>query len=466
MILTDSKWTQILAPPPHLLSLNPALANSELSRQESPLPFKTLPDSSSASSGEDSKRQPGPEAPSWTEERAADVHSPPLLQPNIGKLVGLDDISPTSGTAENGCPTSPLSPRQGGPKEETKPAPDKWTDALQLEAEPPQEDGAAAAGGSPGGHPHLAHQPDAEPNPEPNQEVAAAAAAAVDTGPEGRTGELKEEQRGRAQNGLTDTPSCCGVTETCTAGDNEAEEDGCDLEGRRHKKAGLTNGLEQEEEGFPAPAGTSKEDSVTEEKEMEESKQESHDGGLAGPGNHAKLGGSQLQPVSIPYGGARPKQPVSLKLQIPQTLPPFQGQRGPSTFSGHKNQENQKSSSASPEKTPVADPGVDATNGMAGAHSPLPMPSGNPDNDLQSARRGGAGRKPPNSLGEVAPLWVPDAQAPVCMKCDVKFTFTKRRHHCRACGKVSGGRGPLEWASLTRESLLGAVVVVQQVRRR
>ena len=39
-------------------------------------------------------------------------------------------------------------------------------------------------------------------------------------------------------------------------------------------------------------------------------------------------------------------------------------------------------------------------------------------------------------LGKVAPHWVPDADAPNCMECGSRFTFTKRRHHCRACGKV------------------------------
>lgn len=42
-------------------------------------------------------------------------------------------------------------------------------------------------------------------------------------------------------------------------------------------------------------------------------------------------------------------------------------------------------------------------------------------------------------LGNKQPAWVPDADAPNCMNCSQKFTFTRRRHHCRACGKVFCG---------------------------
>ncbi|KAJ8261161.1 hypothetical protein COCON_G00168840 [Conger conger] len=41
-----------------------------------------------------------------------------------------------------------------------------------------------------------------------------------------------------------------------------------------------------------------------------------------------------------------------------------------------------------------------------------------------------------NGLGSQQPPWVPDSEAPNCMNCLQKFTFTRRRHHCRACGKV------------------------------
>ncbi|RWS24850.1 zinc finger FYVE domain-containing protein 16-like protein [Leptotrombidium deliense] len=39
-------------------------------------------------------------------------------------------------------------------------------------------------------------------------------------------------------------------------------------------------------------------------------------------------------------------------------------------------------------------------------------------------------------VGKYKPFWIPDTEASSCMSCDAKFTVIKRRHHCRACGKV------------------------------
>lgn len=356
---------------------------------------------------------------------------------------------------ENGCPASPLRPQPDGLKEKANPSLDDLTSSSELEAEPPQEERATSAeeGGSSGSCSHFTFHPVVEPHErdrEDHKDEVTAAASLQDSGQDKQPVNVDENPIERVQNGVTDTPSCHGVEGNCTTitvGAEVDKENRCDPEGQREKD--LANGFEKasssckegkETEGFPSPPVTSKEDSVTEEKEMEESKQESNEGGSAVPGGQPKLNNAQLQPVSVPYGGARPKQPVSLKLQIPQT-PAFQVQNlGPPGLGNNKNQEKQKSRNASPENTQVAlDPSKEGLNGDGGAHSPLPVPSESPDNDLQW---GAPGRKSTNSLGEVAPVWVPDSQAPVCMKCDVKFTFTKRRHHCRACGKVSDGGRP------------------------
>ena len=39
-------------------------------------------------------------------------------------------------------------------------------------------------------------------------------------------------------------------------------------------------------------------------------------------------------------------------------------------------------------------------------------------------------------LGKKAPVWVRDEAVSMCMLCDVMFTAIRRRHHCRACGRV------------------------------
>lgn len=477
-ILSDAKWTQILAPPAHLLSLNPALAHTDLSPQ-SPLPIKTLPDSSSgASPGADPKRHPGPEPSSWVEERPADIHSPPLPQPNIGKLVGTDDLSPPPLTAcsavENGCHASPQHDELG--KEINSP-PDNQPGASDQGVKCQQDASVASAvggGDSTVGHSHFTFEvglgqeqaasekthSNVEPTTQSGGGIKEEASTAVlqDFSPKRQTANSTEEQGERFLNGERDVQAGCEAEENGVSTPDRArveKEMSCGPGGRTDQILRITNhpnGLEQEsshsklkeeeeEEGEFSPSPLpSKEDSVTEEKEMEESKQENIDGGAVGSSSiQPKVNNNRLQPVSVPYGGARPKQPVNLKLQIPQPVSgQVQNQLGPSTVSKNKNLDNQ-CRRGTPSETTLGGTDQHAVGVNRGCvvNSPSLMPSESPDNDLQAGQQGALCRKSANSLGEVAPVWVPDSQAPVCMKCDVKFTFTKRRHHCRACGKVS-----------------------------
>lgn len=56
------------------------------------------------------------------------------------------------------------------------------------------------------------------------------------------------------------------------------------------------------------------------------------------------------------------------------------------------------------------------------------------------------------AVAAVAPVWVPDSRTSMCMLCCARFTPLRRRHHCRACGKVVCGscsnfRAPLKYAA-------------------
>ncbi|KAM6124415.1 zinc finger FYVE domain-containing protein 9 [Pterocles gutturalis] len=230
----------------------------------------------------------------------------------------------------------------------------------------------------------------------------------------------------------------------------------------------------------------SKEDSVTEEKEIEESKSECYANIYEQRGNEITEGSSlilnstgdhikknylhnlcsqvssmqgqtspkpvtNLQSISVPFGGARPKQPTNLKLQIPKPLSDhLQNDLVPPNCGGNSKNKNVFGKTQLGDTTD-AFPGETSLNASVtdanGEHleeyesgvssSPcLAVAPDSPDNDLRAGQFGAPARKPFTTLGEVAPVWVPDSQAPNCMKCEARFTFTKRRHHCRACGKV------------------------------
>ncbi|XP_057566755.1 zinc finger FYVE domain-containing protein 9 isoform X2 [Hippopotamus amphibius kiboko] len=231
----------------------------------------------------------------------------------------------------------------------------------------------------------------------------------------------------------------------------------------------------------------SKEDSVTEEKEIEESKSECYSNIYEQRGNEATEGNglllnstgdlmkknylhnfcsqvpsmlgqsspkivANLQSISVPFGGARPKQPSNLKLQIPKPLSDHLQNDLPANNGNNIKNKNDvlgkaklgENSATSICNASLGNISIADTNGEhlesyesgISSRQCLALAPESPDNDLRAGQFGISARKPFTTLGEVAPVWVPDSQAPNCMKCEARFTFTKRRHHCRACGKV------------------------------
>ncbi|XP_056597892.1 zinc finger FYVE domain-containing protein 9 isoform X2 [Triplophysa dalaica] len=475
--LSDAKWTQILAPPSHLLSLNPALTHSDLSpKDSSPISFKPLlnthtSDGSSLAevSWLESKQGLGQQQEGKSEDRTADVHSPPLPQPNIGKLVSTDGQLPDV-ALENGYLSSPN--HSVGSDVQTKddtnqPDPDQQGvvegDLSDLRKKQNGTDEGKDAGEFPlpkdgPGHMQLVLKngvPYAEM--EESKTVSCSLVGDQDVGM--RDCNLKRSNSQKEKNVEVDCEreNHAGAFQNGGLVENESEVKDVWASNQEkkvqllEKDPELTHRLEAAESpttemfsynGYVAdhnkdahsqPLASSKEDSIMEEKEMEESKQECDPVRRSDVGKTGKLNNSRLQPVSMPYGGARPKQPASLKLQLPQPLSsPVQNEFG--STGKNKNLEPQCTTESSCEGT---ESGLVRMNGDTGdASSGILIPSESPDNDLQAGQQGVLSRKPFSSLGEVAPVWVPDSHAPICMKCEVKFTFTKRRHHCRACGKV------------------------------
>lgn len=140
--------------------------------------------------------------------------------------------------------------------------------------------------------------------------------------------------------------------------------------------------------------------------------------------------GSEALVSNICTGGARPKQLLGL----------FQGAVGQRQLNRIDvlERENQEASSVTPEAP------LSGTSANVGKNSdPVHSGEGSSEAGGNQTPENVESLKLPAALSRKQPLWVPDSEAPNCMNCQVKFTFTKRRHHCRACGKVSYWIGDL-----------------------
>lgn len=143
------------------------------------------------------------------------------------------------------------------------------------------------------------------------------------------------------------------------------------------------------------------------------------------------------------YGGARPKQ-----LHCQTSRSPPAGEEGEDPAKGIGSATQEKNISEDGEMLPtsrnVAEEHLNSLRPTQGHEEysvgcdelsePPPYTEEPPTDGVgpMSWRNEGA-----EELGSRQPSWVPDSEAPNCMNCSQRFTFTKRRHHCRACGQVS-----------------------------
>nr|XP_061800675.1 zinc finger FYVE domain-containing protein 16-like [Nerophis lumbriciformis] len=139
-------------------------------------------------------------------------------------------------------------------------------------------------------------------------------------------------------------------------------------------------------------------------------------------GSHSFIGNSLQSEQQLSYGGARPKQPLSPAVRCPSST---EEDDEPPAYSSRLDDDDDDSPCAGRGFALASSPPYPGTSAAASDQLSEPPPY------IDDAEE--------EQLGSRQPDWVPDSEAPNCMNCSQKFTFTKRRHHCRACGKVYCG---------------------------
>ncbi|KAG8010500.1 Zinc finger FYVE domain-containing protein 16 [Nibea albiflora] len=146
------------------------------------------------------------------------------------------------------------------------------------------------------------------------------------------------------------------------------------------------------------------------------------------------------------YGGARPKQLHCQTARSPPAGEEGEEQQKLDVSAKESSQAEDGESSPTSPSTPEEHSNIRDLSPMYASQEPQeysmgydelsepPPYPGEPATD--GARPVNWKREGGEELGSRQPAWVPDSEAPNCMNCYQRFTFTKRRHHCRACGKV------------------------------
>ncbi|XP_049593459.1 zinc finger FYVE domain-containing protein 16 isoform X3 [Syngnathus scovelli] len=139
----------------------------------------------------------------------------------------------------------------------------------------------------------------------------------------------------------------------------------------------------------------------------------------------------------ISHGGARPKQPLPPAAATSSQSADEKDEEQEENHDADRNDEEEE------ESPPCMSPGF-LPHSLGGSLYAAPEPPEYTASYEELSEpppypgEGGAGPAgwTEEEPGGRQPAWVPDSEAPNCMNCSHKFTFTKRRHHCRACGKV------------------------------